>query len=269
MKKALFCTALLLSVSICGWAQKQGPAPAGPPSKDPGKSKTTEQAFVLESGTRLEGQLQSTLDAKTARVSDQVVLKTTKAVKQNGNIVVPKGTSLIGRVTDVQQRTKSSSGSRIGVIFDRLQGRGLETPINASIVSITQAAAASRMTDTDADIFGSSSTSARASGRGNTGGGGLLGGGTGVVGGVVNTAGQVAGPVLNTTGAVVNTAGQTTGNIAGGIISTVNGIQISNSASGSAQTSSTLSAQGKNIRVEKGANVALQLNTSISMERGQ
>src|SRR5437016_6092156 len=52
----------------------------------------------IASGTRLAAQLQNTLDARKAHVGDQVVLKTTEAIKQNGHTVVNKGARLIGHV---------------------------------------------------------------------------------------------------------------------------------------------------------------------------
>ena len=59
------------------------------------------KAINLQSGTQLAAQLQSTLDVRKAKVGDQVVLKTTEAIKTGGRTVVNKGARLIGRVTEV------------------------------------------------------------------------------------------------------------------------------------------------------------------------
>jgi hypothetical protein len=67
------------------------------------------------------------------------VLKTTQTLKHYGDTIVPKGATLLGHVTEVQQRTKENGESRIGVAFDRLQNGALDIPITATIVSITQA----------------------------------------------------------------------------------------------------------------------------------
>ena len=194
--------------------------------------------------------LQSTLDVKKAQVGDEVVMKTTKSIKQNGETIVPKGTNLIGRVTEVQQKSKNNGASKIGMIFDRIEGKNLDAPISASIVSILNTGAKTNIADTfDSDISGSSSTSGRTS---SSSGGGLLGGVASTVGGVANTATQTVGGVTNTVGSTTQTLGRT-----------VNGIQISKSLSGSAQSSSTLSSQDKNLRFEKGATFQLQLNGSV------
>lgn len=242
MRKIFYCTALLLTLVVVGLGQSE---------------KGSSKSVHLDSGTRIDGQLQSTVDVKKARVGDEVILKTTRSIKQNGKTIVPKGAKLLGRVTEVAQRSKQNSVSRLGMIFDRLQGGSLSTPINASIVSVTNTAANARILDDSADVFGSSSTTTSGSGSTQTRGGGLLGGVTNTVGGVVNTTTQTVGGATNS---VVNTAGNTVGSTTGTL---ANGIQISNSTSASAQTGTTLSAANRNIRLEKGATIQLQLNSSV------
>lgn len=249
MKKLIIYIGLILMLGVFGFGQKtKRPSEA---DGQKGGSRTSNRGVVLDSGTRIDGQLQNTVDVKKSKVGDEVVLKTTNSIKQNGQIVVPKGSRLIGRITDVQEKTKSNGASRLGMVFDRLEGKDMGAPITASIVSITNATANTRVADTaDADIFGSSTTSARTSGGG-SGGGGLLGGVGNVVGGVTNTTTQ-------TLGGVTNIAGNATGSLA----QTVSGIQISNAVDGSVQSGTTLSAANKNIRLEKGATIGLRLNGS-------
>jgi hypothetical protein len=241
MRRTLFCIGTILMLSIGAFAQKERTEPA--------------QAVMLESGTRIEGQLQSTIDVKRARVGDQVVLKTTKDIKQKGQTVVPKGSQLIGRVTQVQQRTKQNTVSRLGLVFDRIKGQNLSAPITASIVNVTNAAANANVgsSSADADIFGSSNTSTRSSSGAS--GGGLLGGVTNTVGGVLSTTASTAGSVTDTVGNTVGSTARTVGQ-------TTSGLHISNSASGSAQTGTTLTAADRNIRLEKGATIQLKLNSA-------
>jgi hypothetical protein len=253
MKKILFGISLILLLSVAGLAQKNKDTKQVVDPNDKEANRKSEKV-LLQSGTNLEAQLQSTLDVKNAKVGDEVVLKTTKAIKQNGETVVPKGTNLIGRITEVQQKSKQNKTSRIGMVFDRIQGKNLAAPISASIVGLTNSATNANA----ADIFSSSSSTSTSSsgGASSSGGGGLLGGVTNTVGGVVNT-------TTNTVGGVTNTAGQTVNGVTQPLGNTVNGIQISKSVSGSAQSSSTLSAQDKNVRVEKGTTFHLQLNKSV------
>lgn len=144
------------------------------------------------------------------------------------------------------------------MVFDRIEGKNLSAPISASIVSITNAQAAASVGDTlDTGLSGSTSSSGSVS-RGGTGsGGGLLGG---VAGTATNTVGGVTNTAMQTAGGVTNTAGQTVGNTTGTLGRTLGGLQISQSASGSAQSSTTLSSPNKNIKLEKGVMFQLQFN---------
>lgn len=215
------------------------------------------KTVALDSGTRIDGQLQSSVDVKKSRVGDQVVLKTTKDIKQNGQTVVPKGSKLLGRVTEVTQKSRQNGGSRLGIIFDRVEGKNLSAPISATIVSVTNVAAGAGLNSdmASADVFGSSSSSTRTTGSSSGSGGGLLGGLTNTAGGVLDTTTQTA-------GGVTNSVGNTVGSTAGTLRNSVSGIQISSSTSASAHSGSTLSARDKNIRLEKGTTIGLQVNNS-------
>ena len=217
----------------------------------------------LASNTALAAQLENSLDARRAKVGDPVVFKTTQALKQNGEVIVPKGAKLIGRVTDVQQRTKANGESRIGVAFDRLQKGALDMPITASIVSITQARSQTRAMDSSVESQTMSSSSTSTTTR-SSGSGGLLGGVGNTVGGAVNTTTSTVGNVAGTTtSAVGSTVGATT-NTAGNLTGSVKGLQITQSTSASAEGGSTLSLNTGNLRLESGATFNLLVSSSTS-----
>ena len=212
----------------------------------------------IASGTSLAAQLENTLDVKKARVGDRVVLKTTEAIKANGQVVAKKGARLVGHVTEVQQRTKANAESRIGLVFDQLESGSLATPITATITSITQTNARAHASDDDfgADSDMRSTTSARSSGGSSSGG--LLGGATGAVGGVLDTTTRVTGDVVSgTTGAV--------GGATNSVGRTVSGLRISEGASATAEGGSTLSLTGNNLRLEKNTTFRLVLNQSADV----
>ena len=232
-------------------------------SKKSGKSKSASDpagaGSVLEAGTTLEAQLQSVIDVRKSQVGDEVVLKTTKNIKQTGEVVIPKGTQLIGRITEVKQKTRDAARSKVSMVINQIKGKELYMPVDLSIVSLVTAGAAASAGDLfSSDLSGSAGSSA--SGR-TSGGGGLLGGSGG--GGLLSTAGSTVGSAVSTAtqtigstvGTVTGVAGQTVGTVG----RTVNGLQITNSLSGSAASSITLSAQGKNVRVEKGATFNLRV----------
>jgi hypothetical protein len=261
MKKIIFVLNLILLLSVFGFSQKQKTSPDTTQERTPVKkqnsSKTTQNNDVLvQSGTSIEAQLEQTLDVKKTSVGDEVILTTTKAIKQNGQTVVRKGSRLVGRVTEVQQKTKENAQSKLGVIFDRIEGKNLNAPISATIVSIMQATVNSSVDDSlSSEISGSSAGSGSVS-RTNSGGGGLLGGAANTVGSVVKTTNTTVGGVANTATGTIGGTTQTLGR-------TVNGIQISQSSNTSADGSATISSQTKNLRLEKGVTFQLRLNESV------
>lgn len=226
----------------------------------------------LQSGTRLAAQLEGTLDTRHAKPGDRVILKTTEAVKQDGRVVIQKGARLLGRVTDVQQQTKSNGESHIAVVFDRLRSGSTETPITASILSITQARTQAQANNNsmETDTMAQSSVSSSAgSSRSGGGGGGLLGGVGNTVGGVVNTTTSTVGNVTaNTTSAVGSTVGATT-STAGNLTGSLSGLQITQSSNTTADGGSTLSLTGRNLRLESGTTFNLAVSNSTSVDGPQ
>jgi hypothetical protein len=257
MNKTILGLGLVLVLAGVGAAQKKVDTNASSTMSSTNSASKNGGNVGLQSGTQIAAQLQSSLDVQKAKVGDQVVLKTTKAIKQNGQVVVDKGARLFGRVTEVQQKTKGSAMSKVGILFDRLEQGGNQLPINAVITSITQAQATTSIDDMgNSDISGGSSTrTSTPSSGGNSGG--LLGGVGNAVGGVVNTTTQ-------TVGTVANTAGQTVGNTTRAVGGTLKGIQISQSTDASANGSSTLSLQNGNLHLDKGTTFNLSLNQSVS-----
>jgi hypothetical protein len=240
---------VLAATSLCLGQSAKGKKTA--PLADDGQSN---RRVVLMSGTSIDAQLEKTVDVNNAKVGDQVMLRTSRSVRQDGSVLIPKGSTLIGRVTEVQRRTKENSQSRIAMIFDRIEGRDLSMPISASIVSITGVAASTAVGDTFAsDVTGSSQTSSSVSRSSSGGSGGLLGGVGSTVGGLVNTTAQ-------TVGSTVGTVNQTTTATTGAVGRTLSGLQISSSASGKAGSTTTLSSTSKNLRIEKGATFNLRVD---------
>lgn len=268
MKKVSIGIIIILAASVFSTAQNSKPNQKNEPqvvSDGGGKSKQSGSQSVAAAPASVmasvAAQLQGSIDVKKAKVGDEVVLKTTKAVKQNGETVIPKGANLVGRITEVKQRSKDNSMSKIGMVFDRIEGKNLDAPITASIMSITNVQAISSVGDSfGSDISGSSQSSGSVSRGGSGGGGGLLGGVGSSVSGVVNSTTQTTGGVLNTATSTVGSVAGTATQTAGTIGRTVNGIQISNSASGSANGSTTLSSPNKNLKLEKGLMFQMQVD---------
>lgn len=269
MKRTFLIFLLVLACGSVVAAQSSQTSAQGTARSATSVSKSGRGAQI-ESGTQVAAQLQNTLDVRKARVGDRVVLKTTEAIKANGQTVVGKGAHLIGHVTEVQQKTRANGASHIGLVFDRLAKGSLETPITATISSITQAR--TRAQSGNDDLFGSdvsSSSRSSASAGSSSSGGGLLGGVGTTVGGAVNattsTVGNVAGAATTTVGSTAGAVGST----AGGLTRSVGGIQITQSAEASAEGSALLTLQGGNLRLDQGTSFRLVLSQSASAGSNQ
>jgi hypothetical protein len=267
MKRTILATSLTLVCGLVVNAQTANTSARGEASNQTSSTASArDKSVTLDSGTRLAGELQSTIDARKAKVGDQVVLKTTQAIKSEGRTVVSKGSRLIGHVTEVSQKSKSNGESRIGLLFDRLEGGSLNMPIAATITSVVNGMAKARANDEDlfaSDTSSSASSSARSGGSrsSSANSGGLVGG---VVNSTTSTAGNVVGGTTAAVGSTVDSTTNVVGNTATGVGRSLGGIQISQSSNTSVEGSSVLSLQGGNLRLEKGTTFNLMLTQSAS-----
>ncbi len=270
MKRTILALGLSLACSLVASAQKvQSGGSAEASNQTSAAASQASKRVTLDSGTRLAGQLQNTVDVRRAKVGDEVVLKTTQAIKSQGHTVVGKGSRLVGHVTEVAQKSKGNGESRIGILFDRLEQGPLQMPITASISSITGGNASAHASndglfsnDTMAGGSASSAGSARSSSSGNNGG--LLGGAGSVLNSTTSTAGGVVGGTSAAVGSTVDSTTRAVGSTTTGVGRSLGGIQISHSSTTAVEGSSVLSLQGGNLRLEKGTNFNLVLTQSAS-----
>src|SRR5258708_1712838 len=138
----------------------------------------------LASGTALNAVLNSSIDSKKCKPGDAVNAHTTEAVKSEGKTVIPKGSKLVGHVTQASARAKGESESSLGIVFDKaILKNGQEIPLNAGIQALASAQSSASAAGSDMDTMGSMGASA--AGSGTAGGRGALGGVTSAAGGAV------------------------------------------------------------------------------------
>lgn len=251
---------LSIALVLADFASAQKPAKANSVNSVDASAAAGSQ---IAAGTQVSGQLQSSLDVERAKVGDQVLVKTTRAVKQNGQTVIEKGSTLVGHLTSVQKKSKGNGDSSIGVAFDSLQQGAGRLPVSAVITSVLTAQMRAAPTAVDRGVMVTDSESVSTSGSTrSSGGGGLLGGVTSTVGGVVDTTTQTIGGVADTTG---RTVGSTTGAVGG----TVRGLTVTHSATASAQGGSTLNMSGGNLNLDKGTTFNLRITSSSSAAAGK
>jgi hypothetical protein len=256
--KRLFLTFITLIVCVAvSMAQVQNTSTTAEAKSQAAASKT-EKAIQLESGAQLVAQLQNTLDVGKVKEGDQVILKTIKAIQVNGEVVVKKGATLLGHITEVQKKSKEHNQSSLSLVFDTLESGSLSMPINATITSISRAAT---MINTDNTILNPSQEliSPNSAASRSQGSGGLLGGLTNTVGGVVNATGQTLDGV---TGSTTGSLGKATGTVGNALP----GLQILQATNASAEGGSTLAFTGGNLRLEKGTSLHLLLKNESKAE---
>jgi hypothetical protein len=218
-------------------------------------------ASQLQAGSTLQAQLTKPLDARKNKVGNEVIAKTTSDVKSNGRVVVPKGSKLVGHVTQVQAHGKGQANSELGIAFDRaVLKNGTEMPLMLSIQAIGRAqgnAAADNDMMADTGMMGSS-------GARGSGGGGLARGVGSTAGSVVNTAGSAAGSATNVAGSAAGSLPSTT-QASGALTASsqgvvgLHGLSLSADASNSTH-GSVITSNGGNVHLDSGTEMVLRVN---------
>lgn len=145
--KTLFA-GIIAGAVLCGvsLAQEASPSQTNPAPPDQQNAPATQSAqpssgqasLRLAPGSIIPVQLTKTIDAKKAKTGDQVEAKVTQDLKiQNGVVVVPKDTKVLGHVTQAQAHSKEQPESQVGIAFDRavVKDKG-DVPLPLSIQAI-------------------------------------------------------------------------------------------------------------------------------------
>src|SRR6266702_2598238 len=228
----------------------------------------------LANGTAFNAALSAPVDSKKCKPGDAVSARMTEAVKSEGKMVIPKGSKLMGHVTEASARGNGETESALGIVFDKaILKNGQEIPLNVAIQALASAQGGPSMAGDEMDTMGGLSGSAAGSGM--AGGRGAIGGVSsaagGAVGTVTNTAataggvasgtvdsaasagGNAAGASRRATGGL-NAAGQLTSNSQG--VFGLNGLHLSAAASNSTE-GSVITSAGKNVHLDGGTRMLL------------
>src|SRR6266478_3991427 len=239
----------------------------------------------LAGGTAFNAALSSPIDSKKCKAGDPVSAHSTEAVKSEGKTVIPKGSKLVGRVTQASARSKGESESSLGIVFDKaILKNGQEIPLNVAIQAIASAQSSVSAAGADMDTMGSMGASGAGSGM--AGGRGALGGVTSAAGGaagtVTNTAANVGGVASGTVNSAANAGGSIAGaskgavgglNAAGQLTSNsqgvfgLNGLNLSAAASNATQ-GSVITSAGKNVHLDSGTRMLLVSQANAGEQGG-
>ena len=256
---SIFAGMTLAGVCVAQSAQSEASGSASQATKVSDKSAQVASASQLQAGSEVQAQLVKPIDAKKSKVGDEVIAKTTHDVKSEGRVVIPKGSKLVGHVTEAKVRSQGQATSELGVAFDRaiLKG-GEEMPLALGIQAIGRGQAAA--TDVEDDTMAAGSGTMRSSGaRPSGGGGGALGAVRSTAGGVVGTAGSATGSVVNSgTGAVGGAASGSLSATSRGVVG-MPGLSLSGQNATSA-SGSVITSQANDVHLDSGTEMILRVN---------
>jgi hypothetical protein len=208
----------------------------------------------------ITGELTEKLDSKSARVGDRVVIKTKSSIRMADGREIPKGSQLVAHVAGAKSAGGGDANAQIALAFDRAELKdGPSIPIRAEIESIAAA--------------DSSSGSSEPIGPAPTNG----------------SAGRAAGDMYGSTpSAVVSTqtansagsSGSVKESVAGAIVAhsgdlilratAIPGLLVANhaAASGNARAPSILLAAHRDIVLEAGARILIEIDPAIAQSAG-
>jgi hypothetical protein len=224
----------------------------------------------------VKGELENRVDSKTAKPGDKVILKTREKMRTSDGTEIPKGSRLVGHVTEVQAHEKGHAESHMGFEFDRAELKGGQSMAIHSMIESVQpnasAVAAGAMDNEDTfstPMGGGGGSLGGAISGGRVGGGGLLGG---TAGGAAAATGSLGSNLGTTAGSAMRATGDVSGGAAanlgpglhgaadgaaglGAHATGIQGVMLNGEAAGSA--SGMLSAANKNIHLDSGTQMVL------------
>jgi hypothetical protein len=250
-------------------ANKSG-AQAANNSSGSSSAQAGQNSAQLANGTAMQAVLSQPVDAKKNKPGDTVTAKNTQAVKSDdGQVIVPKGSKLVGHVTEAKARGKGESESALGIAFDKaILKNGQEVPMNATIQALAAGQTAASSSFDEASLAGGGGAMASGSGSRSAPSRGGLGGVTSTAGGAVGNAGSAAGGALNSTAGATGSATAATGGAVGGLNSAgqfasnsrgvfgLNGLNLNSAASNGTQ-GSLITSTDKNIHLDSGTRMLL------------
>ncbi len=233
----------------------------------PGEHGQASTANQLAAGSTVQAELTKPVDVRKNKPGDAVIAKTTQDVKSDGHVVLPKGSKIVGRVTQAQARDKGKGQeeSQLGMAFDHaILKDGTQVPAAFTIQAIGRSESAATAAETDSMMSGAnagamSSATGNAGMQGRSGRGGV----TSTAGGVVNSTGSAAGNTVNTAGRTVNSAGIAGATAAGNLGATsqgvvgLSGMTLSQATSNNAGVGSVITSKESNVRLDSGTQMIL------------
>lgn len=238
-------------------------------------------ADIAQAG-ELNATLSRPVDAGRAKPGDEVTATLSQHYESNGQVMLRRGTTLVGHVTEAQPRQRRAAeaggdaASRLGIVFDKaVLDDGREVPINATIQAVAsgEAMASSSARAFDGVAGGGAAGAGRAGGGLGSVAGGIAGTAGGALGGVGRVGGGLGGAASSTVrGATHASAGATGGLSAAGRLMSgsrgvfgMSGVDVASAAAGSAG-GSVLTSRARDVELVRGTQMLLVSQASGSAQ---
>ena len=199
----LFASLLLSCAAAAqnGAADAQAAGQASATGQTSAAASASSANSALGAGTAFNATLERSIDSKKLKVGDAVVARTTEDARVDGKTILPKGSKLVGRVTQTKAKSNGDAESELAIVFEKAELKGKqEMPIYANI----QAIAAPMPPPVSAGADGNFVTDGR-----------IDPGGQHPIGGVAPNVGSAPGATINSATGSVNNAARNTIDAAG------------------------------------------------------
>ena len=229
----------------------------------------------LAAGTTLRAELSNSLDSKKVKQGEAVNARTTQTLKSTDDrIILPKGTKLVGHVTQASARGAGQADSTLGVVFEKATLKnGQELALNLAIQALAPPASSGAEVNQTADIAPAGGMrEGRGTAPGAAGNAGSVAGTTaGTATGTLNHTTAAAGAAIDNTNSVNSTTGGVAGNAAAadqlnansrGVVG-LNNLTLS-TAGGSSAQGSVITSSGKNVHLDSGTRLILVSQASAN-----
>jgi len=100
-------------------------------------AQTPAPAAAEASSPEIHAALEKIVHPKKVKVGDEVVAKMTEPTKLKDGTELPKGTKIVGKVTEVKAKADKEGPSKLGLLFTKAQLKdGKEVPVTMALVSV-------------------------------------------------------------------------------------------------------------------------------------
>ena len=106
---ALLLSVLLAQTSLSGTPQAAPPTPATPSASN---------KLVLDDGTPIKLRLNRTLSSADAKTGDNIDFEVLEEVKVGDVVVIPKGSTAIGTITEAEHKKRMARGGKLDIEID-------------------------------------------------------------------------------------------------------------------------------------------------------